>query len=289
MGFEKLTAFSKKVSDLADKPNQQLTAGELKAYFDSSPEEVRVYLNKLIDELKASTASQEIGVSQFSSNPADLQGTLEWLKEQIDFTMLGQVPDGSITPLKLSTDAKNATNISASVSGLTGDNVQQILTNLFQYANNGKTDIAGVIGSPATSGETFAQLKTHIQNSKNTLATNLTNKGQVSSGTESLTSLVGKVANVNTGKRFASGSVTVNNNDKFTVNGLSFKPSYVLVYSGGEFIAMGPKNSITSESVFKVDPTTFYNGVFTTTSDGFNIQISNLPLTNYVANWIAYE
>lgn len=82
------------------------------------------------------------------------------------------------------------------------------MNELFTNANNGKTDIASVIGSPATAGDTFTQLKTHIQNSKDELATNLTSKGQSSTGAEALAILITKIQNINTGKGFASGTVT---------------------------------------------------------------------------------
>jgi hypothetical protein len=67
------------------------------------------------------------------------------------------------------------------------------LNELFTNANNGKSDIASVIGSPATSIDTFAQLKTHIQNSKNTLAETLSNYNKPSTASESLESLTNKV------------------------------------------------------------------------------------------------
>lgn len=67
--FEKLTAFTKKVTDLADKPT--LNAAQLKAQFDAAPDEVRQYLNKLIDALKSTTAgdsgAKNIGVSSISN------------------------------------------------------------------------------------------------------------------------------------------------------------------------------------------------------------------------------
>ncbi|MBG9603967.1 hypothetical protein ABE25_17980 [Cytobacillus firmus] len=103
-------------------------------------------------------------------------------------------------------DAHNASNISvADDTGLfTSSDVEGALkeaiekaNSAFTSANNGKTDIASVIGSPATSGDTFSQLKTHIQNSKNDLASNLTTKGQASAGTETLNQLVTKVLNIN--------------------------------------------------------------------------------------------
>lgn len=119
------------------------------------------------------------------------------------------------------------------------------LNELFTNANNGKSDIASVIGSPATSANTFAQLKTHIQNSKDELALNLSDKGQTSISSESLGSLVSKVANINTGKRWASGTVTSNASPQkvfrsvsngtyglptVTVTGLPFKPSLIYLF-----------------------------------------------------------
>jgi hypothetical protein len=66
---------------------------------------------------------------------------------------------------------------------------------------------------------------------KRIMATNLTNKGTSASWTESLQSLANKIANVNTGKKFASGTtpVTTGGNAKLSVRGLSFRPSIVLI------------------------------------------------------------
>lgn len=106
MPLEKLVAFTKKVQDLADKPNATMTAAEVKAQFDAAPDEVRVYLNKLITVLESTTdgdsGAENIGATPFSTSPATVQGILEWLKVQIDSTVLGQIPDGSITDVKLS-------------------------------------------------------------------------------------------------------------------------------------------------------------------------------------------
>jgi len=104
-------------------------------------------------------------------------------------------------------DAHNAKSISVvDVNAhFTGTNVETVLEELFTFANSGKTDIASVIGSPATSGDTFTQLKTHIQTSKNDLATNLTAKGQTSAGTETLDALVDKVLTISTGSEITTG------------------------------------------------------------------------------------
>jgi hypothetical protein len=78
--FQKLESFTQKVSDLADKPS--LNPTELKAQFDAAPDEVRVYLNNLIDALKLTTAgdsgAKNIGVTTISGVTGnDIQTLLE--------------------------------------------------------------------------------------------------------------------------------------------------------------------------------------------------------------------
>lgn len=72
--------FTKKVADLADKPT--LNPNELKAQFDAAPDEVRQYLNKLIDALMRTTAgdsgAKNIGATSINGlNGNDLQTMLE--------------------------------------------------------------------------------------------------------------------------------------------------------------------------------------------------------------------
>ncbi len=62
----------------------------------------------------------------------------------------------------------------------TTDTVQGAIDQLFQSANSGKTAIAGAIGSPATSSDTFAQLASAITTGKGQIAT-ATGSGAVSS------------------------------------------------------------------------------------------------------------
>jgi hypothetical protein len=87
MAFEKLLSFTKDVSDLADQP--AMTAAELKAQFDAAPDEVRQYLNKLIDALKGTTSgdsgAKNIGVTNISGVTGnDVQTVLEGLKGYAD-------------------------------------------------------------------------------------------------------------------------------------------------------------------------------------------------------------
>ncbi|WP_409068838.1 hypothetical protein ACFLKC_13970 [Clostridium caseinilyticum] len=78
-------------------------------------------------------------------------------------------------------------------------NLVSAVNELFQSANNGKSSIANVVGNPLLATDTFQQQSTKIQSLKNTFANNLTAKEQPSSGTESLKSLVDKIANIKTG------------------------------------------------------------------------------------------
>jgi hypothetical protein len=81
--FEKLESFTKKVADLADKPS--LNPTELKGQFDAAPDEVRVYLNKLIDALVKTTAgdsgAKNVGTTAISGvTGSNVQALLEGLK-----------------------------------------------------------------------------------------------------------------------------------------------------------------------------------------------------------------
>jgi hypothetical protein len=73
MVLEKLNAFTKDVSDLSDRP--ALNPTELKAQFDAAPDEVRQYLNKLIDALKKTTAGDSGAKNIGATTISGLTGT----------------------------------------------------------------------------------------------------------------------------------------------------------------------------------------------------------------------
>lgn len=85
--FQKLVSFTKKVADLADKP--ALNASQLKAQFDAAPDEVRQYLNNLIDALVRTTegdsGAKNIGATTIGGlTGTDIQSLLESLKTYVD-------------------------------------------------------------------------------------------------------------------------------------------------------------------------------------------------------------
>lgn len=189
------------------------------------------------------------------------------------------------------------------------ENLVSAVNELFTFANDGKSKWSSVIGSPLVSGDTFAQMQTKTQTIKNTLATNLTAKGQSSVGTETLTALADKVANVVTGKKFAEGTATGSSSELsftryqgtsmnrlyLTVSGLAFTPSYILIRKINQdnfsvsYDSRRPNNntitiqdSETSGSIFKSTGSAYVN------STGFRLPVSNNEF-NASYQWIAVE
>lgn len=107
--------------------------------------------------------------------------------------------------------ADNAAHNLGTASLLTTDKtIKGAINELFTNANSGKSSVASAIGSPSTAAETFVQLSSDINTQKSTLATNLTNKGQSSSSSDTLLNLVAKVANIARGQGTAVESQVLN-------------------------------------------------------------------------------
>ena len=106
----KLTSLTKKIIDLIDQPNMQ--PNELKAYFDSSPEEVRQAHKSLCDALttatSAATAAANLGFQTTAGVPADnVQDAIEDVQAQLTDAVLGNIPSGSVTQDKLAQDVRD--------------------------------------------------------------------------------------------------------------------------------------------------------------------------------------
>lgn len=137
-------------------------------------------------------------------------------------------------------DAKDG--LSAQIGILSGlnttnkSNLVASINELFTFANDGKTKWSSVIGSPLASSDTFTSMQTKTQTIKDTLATNLTAKGQSSVGTTSLSTLVGRVANIEVGRKRASGTVATSGILPFITRGGSTKNSNVVLVTGLTFL-----------------------------------------------------
>ena len=78
----------------------------------------------------------------------------------------------------------------------TSTNVEDALTELFQYANNGKKIIATAVGTPLVSSDTFSGLGSKIDVLLTRFRTVLQEKGQSSLSTDKLSALIEKIPNI---------------------------------------------------------------------------------------------
>ena len=137
----KIVGFTHKISDLPDQPNMQ--PEELKAHFDSSPEELRQALNALCDALAAQTAAADIGFAQTAGVPeTTVQEAIENVQSQVTEAIIGSIPSGSIDGDKLAQDVRDrfsaiesAATTEASARASADSNLQsQISTHTTQIA-----------------------------------------------------------------------------------------------------------------------------------------------------------
>lgn len=113
-----ISAFTKTHSALPDRPS--MTAADLKAWYDSSPNELKAVHNGLVNDLVATTdgasGADQVGAGPLFagdvSAPATVMGKLKYLwtellarvaavQSQLSGIVLGQIPNGTITEVKL--------------------------------------------------------------------------------------------------------------------------------------------------------------------------------------------
>lgn len=223
----------------------------------------------------------------------------------------GTVTNKYMTPQRTKQAIDSQTGDRSTLNTTAKTTLVAAINELFQFANDGKTKWSSVIGSPLASSDTFTQMQTKTQTIKNTLATNLTNKGQSSTGTETLTALVNKVANVATGKKWASGtaltggaqlSFTKSDGTSFTrypltVTGLDFTPRVILLYRDVGFKSSVPDvvfnrdriddNGRSLVSVFSNNMHTILTGNAYANSGTFQVPAYTFADTQF--SWFAYE
>jgi hypothetical protein len=89
-----------------------------------------------------------------------------------------------------------ASNVQLSNEYFTSDNVEDALIELFTYANNIKSSVADVVGSPILATQTVDAMVYNIQTLKNKLANYLVTKFVSANGAETLNSLIEKINSI---------------------------------------------------------------------------------------------
>lgn len=149
----------------------------------------------------------------------------------------------------------------APITGLTGVDVQTALQNLFTFANDGKTAVANAV----------------------------TAKGVSASPSDTFGTLAGKIGQISTGKKSASGSVTSNSMGIANFSGLNFAPSTVILINSAENIMVVYSKHHNSTSVFISQNASYYlfkRPVSEPVSGVFSLDCF---WSNTSFNWIAYE
>lgn len=120
---------------------------------------------------------------------------------------------------------------------LKGKSLTEQTKQLFQFASDGKSGIATVVGSPLLATDTFQQQKDKLQELKNILATNLSNKKVISTGAESLNNLINKVATIKTGLKYVQGRYLANSqsSNPILIDGFDFKPVLAIAIKDSDF------------------------------------------------------
>lgn len=108
MGFEanRQQVFSKRMVDLPDQPD--MSARDLKVYFDSSAEELRQSFNGLCDALSDFSAAAKMGYRESAGVPAKtVQDAIENVQQQLRNASVGQLPSGCVDGDKLAQDVRD--------------------------------------------------------------------------------------------------------------------------------------------------------------------------------------
>ena len=192
---------------------------------------------------------------------------------------------------------------------LTNDaKIKDIITELQNMQMvNGKSEVVNALGSPFTATDNPTQIVDKIQALKNTMATNLNNKGIGAIGTETLNELINKIGNINIstlgGKKWATGTTYLRS---FSISNLTFTPSLVIIYSisassynGGIVLLLNKKELAIAQTTvesysYGMDSTVWQSNSFAVhtfesnliTNNGFTY--SNDKFNNN-KKWIAFE
>ena len=108
MGFESYRqgAFTKRLADLPDQPD--MSARDLKAYFDSSAEELRQSFNELCNALSDLSAAAKMGYRASAGVPAKtVQDAIENVQQQLRNASVGQLLSGCVDGDKLAQDVRD--------------------------------------------------------------------------------------------------------------------------------------------------------------------------------------
>ena len=234
-----------------------------------------------------------LAVSNTKSINMELDPTLVFVTkeelEQLRKDLTEQLKDIANKQTKLENTVANidlnATKVNLNpISGMNSRNVQAGMQELFTFASNGKSSVAGKVGN-VSGNNTFTQIGDEVQNCKNIASNALNSKNVSASGNEALASLASKIANISIqgmgGKEFIQGTVRGENRKTFRFEMLTWNftnggfkvfnyASVQLGFNPSLFVAYG-KGKDGDEVELAICLTIINNICFYTTSSGVNL------------------
>lgn len=128
MAFPLLLENLNNISQLSDEPNDvgtdALSSTELKERFDKAGNQIKQYVNEtLIPYLESPDAAGDIGITEIPglTDAENVQDALVALKEQLDNTATGSIPDRSLTAQKIQAETITANELAD--SSVTADKI----------------------------------------------------------------------------------------------------------------------------------------------------------------------
>lgn len=186
---------------------------QFQAWFNEQKNVHEGDFEKWVNEFKIATGKK------FTDWVDDLKNSLD-PNEDIAAKLQMQISENKLQLADITTDNKRLTN----AKDITGS-----INELFTFADNGKKNWVDVIGSPLLNTDNFSTLKYKTRILKNTFASNLTAKGQSSSETESLSNLINKIKQIETGV-LANLAVELNRFTSITTNKSDIRQIAVDIY-----------------------------------------------------------
>lgn len=128
----------------------------------------------------------------------------------------------------------NAANTAAATAQSTANNANSAAAaaqNSANAANNAVGPLSSLLtGAKSNTVAAINELFTNVSDGKNTIASAIIGKGVPASGSDTFAGLAGKIGQIVTGKRFATGTAAVSNRTA-SATGLSFAPKIIVFFT----------------------------------------------------------
>ena len=169
MSLDTMDDFTFKHTEQADNISGVYTAAQIKTYYDSRGVELRTFINALVGILNSvtdgSSGADNVSATAISGlSGGTVQALLEALKTALDNTVLGQIPDNTLTTAKYQNGSVTAAKCAADVAtqaelDAVADALQGNINTEASSRSSADTTLQGNIDNLAGAGRTTETVK----------------------------------------------------------------------------------------------------------------------------------